>query len=198
LIRNSTPRYQHPCAQSCMAAVHAPCQLPMPLCYINKNTNTNTSTFEVWRPMPHAACPMPQPCPCRLAVWLLLSSAGRASASCSRSTRRVGAPCPQWEVPWVGTPAPGEHLGAGSWEVCMQLVHTGARPSGATKQAAEVMPSSQGDARAADRTRTRTQGGGEDPRVRLRLALAFWGFMGFRCLGESRLSTLRRLGPRRA
>jgi hypothetical protein len=44
--------------------------------------------------------------------------------------------------------------GACNWD-------TQARPSGAPKQAAEAMPSSQGDARAADRART--QGGGQTP-----------------------------------
>jgi hypothetical protein len=47
-----------------------------------------------------------------------------------------------------------------TWEVHATGAHTQARPSGAPKQAAEAMPSSQGDARAADRARTEGGGGG--------------------------------------
>jgi hypothetical protein len=51
-----------------------------------------------------------------------------------------------------------------------------ARPSGAPKQAAEAMPSSEGNARAADRART--QGGGQTPTnvCVLRLLLGVYGF----------------------
>jgi hypothetical protein len=63
-----------------------------------------------------------------------------ASGGCVvRSTHRVGAPsgrCPEYVHQHLG--------GASNWG-------TQARPSGAPKQAAEAMPSSRGDARAAER-----------------------------------------------
>jgi hypothetical protein len=58
--------------------------------------------------------------------------------------------CPQWEVSRVGTsatPAPG-HLGG-----ARNCWGTQARSSSAPKPAAEAMPSSRGDARAAKRAR---------------------------------------------
>jgi len=71
-----------------------------------------------------------------------------ASAQEVRLTHGVGAPsrrCPEQAHQHLG--------GAGRWG-------TQARPGGAPKQAAEAMPSSRGDARAAERVRT---GGAKSP-----------------------------------
>jgi hypothetical protein len=81
----------------------------------------------------------------------------------------------------------------------MQLGYTGEgpRPGGAPEQAAEAMPSSQGDARAAGRGR-RTRGGGGAPPWTSASCVGNLGITCFSSSGQESISALRTLGSPRA
>jgi hypothetical protein len=86
-----------------------------------------------------------------------------------------------------------------TWEV-HATGGTQARPGGAPKQAAEAMPSSRGDARAADRARTQGGGGGIG-RTPLGVCVFPWYFEGLaasRDFVETTIGTLRAPASRRA